>query len=141
MGDPEAVTTEGENYQTPGILRWVWRSIVGEEPKAPEPFRSRLLRHCFINLDVPRGPPPDPSASADDIESRIGAVDTVLKEIEAAQVPQLLVWAKSDVADRDDVISVETANGKRRSHAPHKIKGAAFALLNERNEVVIGGRK
>ena len=45
------------------------------------------------------------------------------------------------IADRDDVISVETANGKRRSHAPHKIKGAAFALLNERNEVVIGGRE
>ena len=45
------------------------------------------------------------------------------------------------IADRDDVITVETANGKRRSHAPHKIKGAAFALLNERNEVVIGGRE
>jgi len=45
------------------------------------------------------------------------------------------------IADRDDVISVETANGKRRSHSPHKIKGAAFALLNERNEVVIGGRE
>ncbi|HEY5838157.1 MAG TPA: PQQ-binding-like beta-propeller repeat protein [Pyrinomonadaceae bacterium] len=45
------------------------------------------------------------------------------------------------IADRDDVILVETANGKRRSHAPHKIKGAAFALLNERNEVVIGGRE
>ncbi|HEX5704550.1 MAG TPA: PQQ-binding-like beta-propeller repeat protein [Pyrinomonadaceae bacterium] len=45
------------------------------------------------------------------------------------------------IADRDDVISVDTANGKRRSHAPHKIKGAAFALLNERNEVVIGGRE
>lgn len=45
------------------------------------------------------------------------------------------------IADRDDVISVETANGRRRSHSPHKIKGAAFALLNERNEVVIGGRE
>lgn len=45
------------------------------------------------------------------------------------------------IADRDDVILVETANGKRRSRAPHKIKGAAFALLNERNEVVIGGRE
>src|SRR5688500_18450361 len=45
------------------------------------------------------------------------------------------------IADRDDLILVETATGKRRSHAPHKIKGAAFALLNERNEVVIGGRE
>jgi len=45
------------------------------------------------------------------------------------------------IADRDDLISVDTANGKRRSHLPHKIKDAAFALLNERNEVVIGGRE
>ena len=45
------------------------------------------------------------------------------------------------IADRDDVIQVDTANGKRLSHAPHKIKGAAFALLNERSEVVIGGRE
>lgn len=45
------------------------------------------------------------------------------------------------IADRDDVILVETATGKRRSQAPHKIKGAAFVLLNERNEVVIGGRE
>jgi outer membrane protein assembly factor BamB len=45
------------------------------------------------------------------------------------------------VADRDDLISIDTANGKRRSHSPHKIKGAAFALLNNQNEVIIGGRE
>jgi len=45
------------------------------------------------------------------------------------------------VADRDDLITIDTTNGKRRSHSPHKIKGAAFALLNDRNEVVIGGRE
>lgn len=45
------------------------------------------------------------------------------------------------VADRDDLINVDTASGKRRSRAPHKIKDPAFALLNERNEVVIGGRE
>lgn len=45
------------------------------------------------------------------------------------------------VADRDDLISIDPADGKRRSRAPHRIKGAAFALLNERNEVVIGGRE
>lgn len=45
------------------------------------------------------------------------------------------------IADRDDLITIDTANGKRRSHWPHKIKGAAFALLNERNEIVIGGRE
>ena len=45
------------------------------------------------------------------------------------------------VADRDDLISIDTSNGKRRSHSPHKIKGAAFALLNNQNEVIIGGRE
>jgi outer membrane protein assembly factor BamB len=45
------------------------------------------------------------------------------------------------VADRDDLISIDTATGKRRSHPPHQIKGAAFALLNDRNEVVIGGQE
>jgi len=45
------------------------------------------------------------------------------------------------VADHDDLITIDTASGKRRAHSPHKIKGAAFALLNERNEVVIGGRE
>jgi outer membrane protein assembly factor BamB len=45
------------------------------------------------------------------------------------------------IADRDDLISIDTATGKRRGHSPHKIKGAAFALLNNRNEVIIGGRE
>jgi outer membrane protein assembly factor BamB len=45
------------------------------------------------------------------------------------------------IADRDDLITIDTATGKRRSHWPHKIKGAAFALLNERDQVVIGGRE
>jgi outer membrane protein assembly factor BamB len=45
------------------------------------------------------------------------------------------------IADRDDLIMIDAANGKRRGHSPHKIKGAAFALLNDRGEVVIGGRE
>jgi outer membrane protein assembly factor BamB len=45
------------------------------------------------------------------------------------------------IADRDDLITIDTTTGKRRSHWPHKIKNAAFALLNDRNEVVIGGRE
>ena len=45
------------------------------------------------------------------------------------------------IADRDDLISVDITTGKRRSHSPHKIKGAAFALLNNQNQVIIGGRE
>jgi GTP-binding protein HflX len=42
-------------------------------------------------------------ASGPDIESHIDAVDAVLREIDAGDVPVLLVWNKTDVADRDDV--------------------------------------
>jgi GTPase len=42
-------------------------------------------------------------ASAPDVEALIHAVNTVLHEIEADDVPRLLVWNKSDLADPDDV--------------------------------------
>ncbi len=42
-------------------------------------------------------------ASAPDVEVLIDAVNTVLREIEADDVPRLLVWNKTDLADPDDV--------------------------------------
>jgi outer membrane protein assembly factor BamB len=45
------------------------------------------------------------------------------------------------IADRDDLISIDTATGKRRGHWPHKVNGAAFALLNDQNQLIIGGRE
>lgn len=44
------------------------------------------------------------------------------------------------VADRDDLISLDAQSGKRRAKISHKIDNAAFLLLNERNEAVVGGR-
>jgi len=44
------------------------------------------------------------------------------------------------IADRDDLISIDTHTGKRRSHVPHGIERAAFGLLNESGDVVIGGQ-
>jgi GTP-binding protein HflX len=41
--------------------------------------------------------------SGPDVESHITAVDAVLREIDANDVPMLLVWNKADAADRDDV--------------------------------------
>lgn len=43
------------------------------------------------------------------------------------------------LADRDDLIVLDTATGKRRSKTSHHVKNAAFVLLNERGEGVIGG--
>jgi outer membrane protein assembly factor BamB len=45
------------------------------------------------------------------------------------------------VADHDDVITLSTTDGKRVAHVAHHLKQPAFALLNERGEVVIGGRE
>lgn len=45
------------------------------------------------------------------------------------------------VADHDDLITIDVANGKRRGRAPHGIKYASFALLNERGEIVVGGQE
>jgi GTP-binding protein HflX len=42
-------------------------------------------------------------ANASDVDERIDAVDAVLREIDAGDVPRLLAWTKADVADADDV--------------------------------------
>ena len=45
------------------------------------------------------------------------------------------------VADHDEVIQISSATGKRIAHVPHHVKQPAFALLNERGEVVVGGQE
>ncbi|HSQ23848.1 MAG TPA: PQQ-binding-like beta-propeller repeat protein [Pyrinomonadaceae bacterium] len=45
------------------------------------------------------------------------------------------------IADHDEIIAIDASSGKRLSHLPHHVKGASFALLNDRGEVVIGGRE
>lgn len=44
------------------------------------------------------------------------------------------------VADRDDLIVLDARTGKRRSKLTHKIERAAFVILNERGETVVGGK-
>ncbi len=44
------------------------------------------------------------------------------------------------IADRDDLIDIDIATGKRRSRVRHGIERASFGLLNERGDVVIGGQ-
>ena len=54
-GDPEAVTTEGQEPLTPtgGIIGDFGRALSGDggEPDVPEPFRSRLIREGYIKVD------------------------------------------------------------------------------------------
>ena len=43
------------------------------------------------------------------------------------------------LADRDDLILLDAATGKRRLKVAHKVERAAFVLLNERGELIVGG--
>jgi outer membrane protein assembly factor BamB len=44
------------------------------------------------------------------------------------------------IADRDDLIVVDSQTGKRRSRVRHGIERASFGLLNEGGAVVVGGQ-
>jgi outer membrane protein assembly factor BamB len=44
------------------------------------------------------------------------------------------------VADRDDLIIIDAHTGKRRTKISHGVERAAFVLLNERGETVVGGK-
>ena len=44
------------------------------------------------------------------------------------------------VADRDDLIVIDARTGKRRTKISHHLEKAAFVLLNERGEAVVGGQ-
>ncbi|HEX8775391.1 MAG TPA: PQQ-binding-like beta-propeller repeat protein [Pyrinomonadaceae bacterium] len=44
------------------------------------------------------------------------------------------------IADRDDLIFLDAQTGKRRMKSSHRIERAAFVLINERGEGVVGGR-
>lgn len=44
------------------------------------------------------------------------------------------------IADRDDLISIDTRSGKRTSKFEHNIDRAQFVLINERGDTVVGGR-
>lgn len=43
-------------------------------------------------------------------------------------------------ADRDDLLLIDARTGERRMKVSHGIESAAFVLLNERGEAVVGGR-
>ena len=44
------------------------------------------------------------------------------------------------IVDRDDVIFIDATSGKRRSKLSHRVERPAFVILNERKELVVGGK-
>jgi outer membrane protein assembly factor BamB len=44
------------------------------------------------------------------------------------------------IADKDDLIAIDTHEGKRKFKFGHKVENASFVLINERGEAVVGGK-
>ncbi|MGE0128692.1 MAG: PQQ-binding-like beta-propeller repeat protein [Blastocatellales bacterium] len=44
------------------------------------------------------------------------------------------------IADRDELIAIDASNGKAVKRAKHRIDRAAFVLINEQRQAVVGGR-
>ena len=44
------------------------------------------------------------------------------------------------IADKDDLIAIDTKEGKRKFKFGHKVENAQFVLINERREAVVGGK-
>ncbi len=86
MGDPEAVTTAGNDYEVPGLVRDVVRSVVGAEPDVPEPLRSRLRRYGFLKVDGPGLMDADRYVRADRIAGITG--DTVRLSVTRDQLAE-----------------------------------------------------
>ena len=86
----------------PGGETVLMSDTVGFVRKLPhqlvEAFRSTLDEVADADLLVHLV-----DASAPDPDLHIDAVESVLREIDAGDVPELLVWTKSDRAERDDV--------------------------------------
>ena len=55
MGDPGAVTEQGNELQDTGLLGDIAEAFVGDErePDVPAPIRARLLRTGYIKIDSP----------------------------------------------------------------------------------------
>jgi hypothetical protein len=53
MGDPQAVTTAGNERETGGVVGQVAQTVFGDEtePDLPEPKRAQLVRYGFLKVD------------------------------------------------------------------------------------------
>lgn len=89
MGDPEAVTTQGNEPQRRGGLVGSLADAVADapgEPDVPEPERSQLLRWGYVKVDGPGLLAPDRYVRADQI--RDVSDDTVTLNVRRGELPR-----------------------------------------------------
>lgn len=52
MGDPEAVTTQGQEAARPDqVYQQLLQAVFGREPRIPEQFHEQLVREGFVKID------------------------------------------------------------------------------------------
>jgi hypothetical protein len=71
FGDPEALTTRGNEASADGLVGGLAASVTGSEPDVPQPLKDRLLLGGFVKIDGPGLADTDRYVRAD----RIAAVD------------------------------------------------------------------
>ncbi len=77
MGDPEAVTTQGEELEKGGLFQIVATSIFGAGIDLPKSLRDKLLRSGYIQIDGPHLLERDRFVAADKIASVSNGIVTL----------------------------------------------------------------
>jgi hypothetical protein len=87
MGDPEAVTTEGNEDRPTDLMGRVAQAVLPDErePDVPEPLRTNLVRTGFVKIDGPGLRDTDRYASSEQVREVSG--DTVRLGVAGKQLP------------------------------------------------------
>ncbi len=87
MGDPEAITTEGNEGQPSELMGKIASAVLPEErePDVPEPLRTNLLRTGYVKIDGPGLRDTDRYASSSQVRDVSG--DTVRLSVARRQLP------------------------------------------------------
>jgi hypothetical protein len=88
MGDPESVTTAGNEREPTELVGRIAEAILPdeEEPDVPEPLRTKLVRTGYIKIDGPGLVDTDRYASPEQI--RAVDDDTVRLKVARKQLPE-----------------------------------------------------
>jgi hypothetical protein len=99
MGDPEAATTEGQGDSNPagGVALGDTLGDEINEPDAPEPLRSRLLRCGFLKIDGP-----GPEWYDTDLYVRADAITEVAGDIVRVSVRRREMIPEGSAGQRPD---------------------------------------
>jgi hypothetical protein len=87
MGDPEAVTLDGNRDRPTDLMGRVAEAVLPDErePDVPEPLRTNLLRTGYVKIDGPGLRDTDRYASSEQVREVNG--DTVRLSVARKQLP------------------------------------------------------